>query len=748
MEVGVFRLRLAKGFVVDDGVGVGVETFVGFQEHGTRLAVLDAENASRFVGHSHMERHSDAMVAALRTTLQVVTDRFTGLLRDAAEEQDARRQRLRTLRDYRRKVERFGALSHEEEQELQQLEAEDLAQWLADQERASRRGARQVARTASTVESLESLLALAEAAADEDPKLAALVAQIQTIRGAEPGANVLVYTEYTTSQRALVEALEAAKVRTVLTMSGEDDDRARTETSERFRTEQGLVLVSTDAAAEGLNLQQRCHHLIHLELPFNPNRLEQRNGRIDRYGQKHEPIVRYLFLRGSFEERILLRLIAKYERQRATLTFVPNTLGVTTSTDAAAERLLKGLMDEDTKRFETEGTLFDFEQEDENEGADDATRDLLEEIDRSLRGYREAARSNEWLGDAGLNAEKRLLAEAGEAREEGQRAGAVDLARFVCDAAMLDGGDTTGDIADEVFSVALPPAWRGMLEDLPGYDGSARSVRLTTRIDVMSDADGNPVGLVGRGHPLVRRAIDRVRNLSHGGSAQSQDPRVSAVAADVPAPALLYTFLGRVVSQAGRELERVFAVQVASGGEAQVYESADAWLQLADPPRAIRTTDAWKNHFEAWAAGAEGDAKAAAEATFAETAAAFVADRQAALDAERTDHGQWLRVRADHVTEIDRSERAQMRLDMDDADDSTEAQRRDAPAWAGIADPAERLAAFAADRSQPPNKRAEADGVLRLHRQRLDELDAHAAIGEPEVTPLGVLMLVPEGHHV
>ena len=71
-------------------------------------------------------------------------------------------------------------------------------------------------------------------------------------------------------------------------------------------------------------------------MPFNPNRLEQRNGRIDRYGQTVAPQVRYLYLRGTFEERILLRLIAKYEKQRARLTFVPNTLGLSTSTDADA----------------------------------------------------------------------------------------------------------------------------------------------------------------------------------------------------------------------------------------------------------------------------------------------------------------------------------------------------------------------------------------------------------------------------
>ena len=46
------------------------------------------------------------------------------------------------------------------------------------------------------------------------------------------------------------------------------------------------ILLATDAAAEGLNLQNHCYRLIHYEIPWNPNRLEQRNGRIDRHGQK------------------------------------------------------------------------------------------------------------------------------------------------------------------------------------------------------------------------------------------------------------------------------------------------------------------------------------------------------------------------------------------------------------------------------------------------------------------------------
>jgi superfamily II DNA or RNA helicase len=285
-------------------------------------------------------KRSVSTVAACQSTLEVVVERVQTLLTAGAESQEGRRQRLRTLREYQRKLERFGAATSEEEEERHRLEAEDLAQRLADLQREVRTGSRRLKRTADVVAALDDLGLLAAEAAPQAPKLQQLVAEIAMIRQAEPGANVLVYTEYITSQQAAAAALHATGLDSVLTMSGDDPEAVRQEITERFRSQDGLVLVSTDTAAEGLNLHARCHYLIHLELPFNPNRLEQRNGRIDRYGQTHNPIVRYLYLRGTFEERILLRLIAKYERQRARLTFVPNTLGLTTASEAASAQLL------------------------------------------------------------------------------------------------------------------------------------------------------------------------------------------------------------------------------------------------------------------------------------------------------------------------------------------------------------------------------------------------------------------------
>ena len=53
------------------------------------------------------------------------------------------------------------------------------------------------------------------------------------------------------------------------------------------------VLLATDAAGEGIDLQTYCHRLVNFDIPFNPSRLEQRIGRIDRYGQNKTPEVRH-----------------------------------------------------------------------------------------------------------------------------------------------------------------------------------------------------------------------------------------------------------------------------------------------------------------------------------------------------------------------------------------------------------------------------------------------------------------------
>jgi superfamily II DNA or RNA helicase len=76
------------------------------------------------------------------------------------------------------------------------------------------------------------------------------------------------------------------------------------------------ILLATDAASEGLNLHSKCRVVINLELPWNPMRLEQRIGRIDRIGQSRTVHVFHLISKGTGEERILDRLKRRIQQAR------------------------------------------------------------------------------------------------------------------------------------------------------------------------------------------------------------------------------------------------------------------------------------------------------------------------------------------------------------------------------------------------------------------------------------------------
>jgi len=684
-------------------------------------------------------KRSVSTVAACKMTLEAVRDRFRSIQSETAETQESRKQRIRTLRDLNRTLERFGTVSVEQEVEQQTLEVEDLAQQLFALEREVSSEARHIRRYTGMADALDDLIRIAESAADQDPKLSTVVAQVQAIRAAEPRANVLIYTEYTDSQAALVASLEVAGIGQILTMSGEDDEKRRATATDRFRTEENLVLVSTDAAAEGLNLHQRCHHLLHLELPFNPNRLEQRNGRIDRFGQDKKPIVRYLFLCGTFEQRILLRLIAKYERQRKLLTFVPNTLGVTASAEATAERLLTGLVEEEASLFQREEPVFDLVSGEENSGADSATRELLEEIDRSLQGFERAATANTWLGADGLNAEASLFAEADLARQRGEVLNSVDLARFVCGAVLLEGGNIR-ETAPDITELTLPYSWIPGLKGTPGIDVDTRTARLTTKLEITQDAQEREVGFLGRAHPLVRRALDRVRHLALGGTATSMDQRISAVSGDVPEPTLLFTFLGRIHSRAGREFEQVLTILVRPPAVTKFISSSEQWLALADPANAINTRDVWKNHFASWASSAEATALAAARQNFRPIAADVLNRRRTELRRDRDRLQDWLESRAREII-ADHGQLA-VAQELPGIGQRVQAQPTAAP-WARLTDPFERLAGFASDNSQPVALRHEAQTVLTLFKKRREDFDARDAVRDPEVTTLGMLMIVP-----
>ncbi len=71
------------------------------------------------------------------------------------------------------------------------------------------------------------------------------------------------------------------------------------------------ILIATDAASEGLNLQNHCRNLIHYEIPWNPNRMEQRNGRIDRHGQLARVVNVYHFVYANHADTRFLEMVVE-----------------------------------------------------------------------------------------------------------------------------------------------------------------------------------------------------------------------------------------------------------------------------------------------------------------------------------------------------------------------------------------------------------------------------------------------------
>jgi len=701
-------------------------------------------------------KRSVSSAVACRNTVERILTRYSELVEQGVEEHEARRQRLRTLREYRRRLERFGTLSAEEEEDQAELEAEDMAAELLEfggdgltdqlddlgrEQQRERRHARQIEETQSK---LSSLLERAERAIPEDPKLSAVVQEIRRIREGEPNANVLVYTEFTDSQDAVVERLQQAIEQDeisgeILVTSGRPEHkRERSDITAIFGEKDNLVLVSTDSTAEGLNLHARCNHLVHLELPYNPNRLEQRNGRIDRYGQKKTPYVTYLYLAGTFEERLLMKLVAKYERQRARLTFVPNTLGGITADDSMTSRLLEGLADEQHTLFQRPKHELLRIEEERDETGDPAYRELLAEIERAMTGYENTARTNAWLSEMGLNAESRLVDEASHAWGEGGRLTSVDILDFVCraveDASGADEPVTKN--VDGTIDLQLPQSWLQGLDDLPGFDPDKRRLRVTTDKAQLLDADGQPVAYLGRAHPLVRRALDRVRNIRFGEATTYLDRRISAVTWIGAEPALLYTFLGTVESEHGREYERIFAIQIQQDGQATLLTDPDEWSELADVDKQIATKELWENRFTTWDDQNIERANQLAADHFAAQAQGFLKTHAANVATERRDLEQWLFDRTE--TLCGRPETPRVSLFED------EGVVEELPRWRTDGEPSERLAAFATDSDNTPARRREAQGILALHEKRAKDLERRAETSVLEPTILGLLMLIPE----
>lgn len=171
---------------------------------------------------------------------------------------------------------------------------------------------------------LQELIAAA-AAVEEETKIREILG---LLRGRFAGRPVLLFTEYKATQSLLISALRREFGDGCATfINGDDraddilDSQGRSRTlresrevaAQHFNDGTVRFLVSTEAGGEGIDLQERCHSLIHVDLPWNPMRMHQRVGRLNRYGQKERVEVVSLHNPDTVESLIWAKLNSKIE---------------------------------------------------------------------------------------------------------------------------------------------------------------------------------------------------------------------------------------------------------------------------------------------------------------------------------------------------------------------------------------------------------------------------------------------------
>lgn len=137
-----------------------------------------------------------------------------------------------------------------------------------------------------------------------DSKGEAFVERLGDLQRLEPNAKVLLFTEFRETQEYLRERLEPLGWN-VQVFHGQLKPDAKDAAVDAFREATGpSILLSTEAGGEGRNFQF-CHLLVNYDLPWNPMRIEQRIGRVDRIGQEHTVQVFNFWVKGTIEERVL-----------------------------------------------------------------------------------------------------------------------------------------------------------------------------------------------------------------------------------------------------------------------------------------------------------------------------------------------------------------------------------------------------------------------------------------------------------
>jgi len=159
---------------------------------------------------------------------------------------------------------------------------------------------------AREAEAIEEVLALIRSL-DHDTKAREFRHLLDTAFGFRAtGEKVLVFTQYRVTQLLLIDIVESLGLKAAIINGSLSIEQRRTQRA--YFEDTADIMISTEAGSEGANLQRKCHLLINYDSPWNPMRLLQRIGRLDRYGQKNRVQAVTLRALGTWDSQISQRI--------------------------------------------------------------------------------------------------------------------------------------------------------------------------------------------------------------------------------------------------------------------------------------------------------------------------------------------------------------------------------------------------------------------------------------------------------
>lgn len=398
---------------------------------------------------------------------------------------------------------------------------------------------------------------------------------------AQKAKRVIVFTRYKDTLDYLVGNLAADAKSTkkrkgrldgvaVFNIHGEMTQAARREEFAAFEAAPQAVLVATDCISEGMNLQRACAALVHYELPWNPNRLEQRNGRVDRFRQPEKKVtIRTLVYDDPLDVTILEALVKKAEEMRKHYGFSPPFF--------SSSRDLVDLMKLYGQVPARQLDLFSAATQADPELLSEEVTALSEEAARRIQSEAFYGHTTVTLDEVqrALTATHRVVGTP----EEIQAFVRAALERFGC---------ATEDLDNDRFRVQLGS--RPEFDDI----GDAQTRTLQATFDPMVGQDDLSVDVLDLAHPLVRRLVDLVRDEGLGAMDEEQTGRICGYASPHATEiTVLIHVLARFVTESEPPvmLEELVPIGVRPFAEPPSACSPEVAERIAGPDRGVSSLD-------------------------------------------------------------------------------------------------------------------------------------------------------------